>query len=247
MRPELYDEHYELETTHWWFRGRRRILLRLLELHLPPPPAGGRREILDVGCGAGGMASSLASLGRIRGVDSDARAIELSRKRGIEVELLTGPALPFDPETFDVVTLLDVLEHLDDDAAMLGEIRRVLKPGGALLLSVPAYRFLWGAQDVVSHHRRRYVAPEIRRLLARSGFDVCRLSYFNTLLFPVIAAVRLLRKRIRPSAPARSDFAMTPPGRTNDLLAWLFGAESRLLGRVDLPFGVSILGLAFKD
>jgi SAM-dependent methyltransferase len=154
--------------------------------------------------------------------------------------------LPFEDNTFDVITILDVLEHLDDDRAMLRELHRVLRRGGLLLLSVPAYRFLWGPQDEIAHHKRRYVSPEIKQRLREAGFKLRRLSYFNTFLFPAIAGVRVLRPYKPGSADLKSDFTMTKPGPMNSLLGRLFALEAPLVERVDLPFGVSILGLAYK-
>jgi SAM-dependent methyltransferase len=247
MRREFYAEYFQTEDRHWWFLGRREIFLRLLDRYLGPAPENPARRVLDVGCGTGTMVRHLSRYGRAEGIDADSEAIRFCRERGIErVRHVASLPLPFDEDTFVLVTALDVLEHIDDDAAMLAEIHRVLSPGGKLLVSVPAYRFLWGPQDVISEHKRRYVARELEARLAGAGFELQRLSYFNTFLFPPIAAIRLLRiSRIRKHE-LRSDFELTKPGRINALLARLFALEAPLLERLDLPFGVSILGLAFK-
>jgi SAM-dependent methyltransferase len=247
MRPEFYREYFEVEGRHWWFLGRREIFLRILDRYLTAAPARRSRKILDVGCGTGTMIRELMRFGRAEGIDADAAAIDFCRRRGIEaVRQASSLSLPYDASSFDLVTALDVLEHLDDDRTMLEEIRRVLRPGGTFLLSVPAYPLLWGAQDEISHHRRRYVSREVKQRLTEAGFDIQRLSYFNTFLFPAIASVRLLR-RIRPSSSElRSDFEMTQPGRFNAFLGRLFRLEAGLLERTDLPFGVSILALSRK-
>ena len=192
MRKDFYAEYFEVEDRHWWFLGRRRILLSLLARHLPETEH--ERRIVDVGCGTGTMLQQLSRFGRVQGADGDPEAIRFCRERGLpDIELIRLPVLPFDDAAFDLLTLLDVLEHVDEDFETLQSIHRVLKPGGTLLLAVPAFRFLWGQQDEISLHKRRYVVGEIRELLTRAGFEIVKLSYFNTFLFPFIAGIRVLR------------------------------------------------------
>jgi SAM-dependent methyltransferase len=246
MRREFYAEYFQIEDRHWWFLGRREIFIRLLDRYLCPTPEDHTRRILDVGCGTGTMLRHLSRYGRVEGIDADPEAVRFSRERGVEhARHVDSLPLPFQDGTFALVTALDVLEHIDDDAAMLAEIHRVLAPAGKLLVSVPAYRFLWGPQDVISEHKRRYVRRELKARLVGAGFEIERLSYFNTLLFPPIAAIRVLRlNRIR--GRERSDFELTKPGWLNAVLARLFALEAPLLERLDLPFGVSILGFASR-
>lgn len=246
MRADFYRDYFQIEEGHWWFRGRRAIFLRLLDRYLPPPDRGDRK-VLDVGCGSGVMLRRLERYGSVTGIESEEEAVRVARTRGVDaVQLAEAPPLPFGDASFDLVTALDVLEHIDDDVEMLRETSRVLRPGGMVLLSVPAYGFLWGLQDEVAHHRRRYVAREVAERVERAELEIARVSYFNTILFAPIAVVRLLRRlRTRPSE-LRSDFDMTRPGRLNALLARVFASEARVIERVDLPFGVSIVGLAFK-
>jgi SAM-dependent methyltransferase len=189
------------------------------------------------------MVRELGRFGTVTGLDADPQAVAFCRARGLDsVALLEGARLPVEDASLDVVTAFDVLEHLDDDAALAAEMRRVLRPGGTAMVTVPAYRWMWGPQDEISHHRRRYVRPEVRALLAGAGLEVRRASYFNTLLFAPIAGIRVLR---RDGGEVRSDFEMTPPGRLNGGLAAVFGAEAPLLARgASLPFGVSILAVA---
>ncbi|MEA3207923.1 MAG: hypothetical protein QOE70_980 [Chthoniobacter sp.] len=243
MHKDFYAEYFEVEDRHWWFLGRRRILLSLLEKHLPPTSAD--RQILDIGCGTGTMLQHLARFGTVQGADGDLEAIRFCRERGIpDVRQITLPALPFPANSFDLVTLLDVLEHVDEDLETLRSIARILKPDGTLLLSVPAFRFLWGRQDEISLHKRRYVRGEIRTLLHQAGFKIRKLSYFNTLLFPPIAAIRLLKPFRRSDEPLTSDFSVRVPAWINSMLAALFGAESGVLRHTSFPFGVSIVALA---
>lgn len=243
MHKDFYAEYFEVEDRHWWFLGRRRILLSLLEKYLPPAPR--ERQILDIGCGTGTMLQHLAKFGRVQGADGDSEAIRFCRERGLpEVQQITLPALPFAPESYDLITLLDVLEHVDEDLATLRSIHRVLKPGGTLLLAVPAFPFLWGRQDEISLHKRRYVRDQIRTLLEQADFEIVRLSYFNTFLFPAIAAIRLLKPYRREAEPLTSDFSLQIPAWANALLSRLFAAEALVLRHGSFPFGVSIFALA---
>lgn len=191
------------------------------------------------------MLTYLARFGNAEGVDIDAEAVGYCHDRGLQqVTQSAADSLPFDNDTFELVTALDVIEHIDDDLGALREIRRVLRPGGRLLLTVPAYRFLWGRQDEINLHKRRYVALEVRKRLQSAGFDVQRLTYMNTLLFPAIAAIRLIRHVLPAPAEPPSDFAFPAPRPLNVLLSAVFGAERYVLSRFDIPFGVSILALA---
>lgn len=246
MDLDFYRRYYEIEDRHWWFVGRRQIFLRLLDCYFSAP-AGRAGAVLDVGCGTGTMLGHLERYGTVRGVDASEEAVRFCHERGVAgVTQADGVPLPFEPESFDLVTALDVIEHVDRDDELLAELRRITRPGGTLLVSVPAYRFLWGLQDEVSHHKRRYTARELRERMTEAGWSLRRLSYFNTLLFPPIAAVRLARRGGKP-AKVQSDFELTKPGRLNTVLARAFSAEAPLVERMDLPFGVSVLALASRD
>jgi SAM-dependent methyltransferase len=244
MREDFYAEYFRVEDRHWWFVGRRRIVLAMLDRYLPPAPTDRPRRILDVGCGTGTMLGHLGRLGEAQGVDADPNAIGFCRERGEQrVQQLEGDELPFPDDSFDLVTSLDVLEHIDDDATTAAEIRRVLRPGGTFLATVPAHMWMWGPQDEISHHFRRYDARGFRLLLEGAGLTVRRLTPFNTLLFPPIAAIRLAR-RLRPArGEAHSDFEVAEGALTNRMLTPVFSAEARLLPRRDLPFGVSLLAV----
>jgi SAM-dependent methyltransferase len=247
MKEEFYTLYYELEDKHWWFIGRRQTFIQLLDRYLPAPPDGRARKILDFGCGTGTFLGYLARYGDAQGVDVDEQAIDYCHKRGVHnVQLVSGFPLPFEDNSFDLVTILDVLEHIEDDKGTLNELLRVLRPGGMLMVAVPAYRFLWGPQDEISNHKRRYIAPQMRRLLKKSGFRVRRLSYFNTFLFPAIALVRVLRPYLPRQFQVQSDCTVTKMGPLNRVLGGIFALEAPLVRRVSLPFGVSIVGLAHK-
>jgi SAM-dependent methyltransferase len=245
MDKAFYAEYYEIEDRHWWFAGRRQILLRVLEREL------GERardlDILDFGCGTGTMLGHLARFGDPGGVDIDESAIDFCHQRGVDAARRIEPGpLPYADASFDLVTALDVIEHIEDDRATLAELDRVLRPGGHLLVAVPAMPFLWGPQDEISQHFRRYTAPVLRERLREAGFAVHRLSYFNTILFPGIAAVRLLR-RDRGNGEVKSDFTLTDrESLMNRVLTRVFAAEAPFVSRRDLPFGVSLLAFAEK-
>lgn len=243
MDAEFYRAYYDLEGRHWWFIGRRKLFLRLLERRFPP--AARPIDVLDFGCGTGAFLEQLDRFGAVSAVDADASAVAFCHERGRDEVRLAPPGapLPFADAAFDLVTSLDVIEHIDDDVAALAELRRVLRPGALLLVAVPAYMFLWGKQDEISHHRRRYTASTLRRALADAGFRVDRTSYFNALLFPPIAAVRLGRRLLRRPGGRQSDFELGP-AHLNGILGAVFGAEAGLVARRGLPFGVSLLALA---
>ncbi len=179
-------------------------------------------------------------------MDRSARALSFSRTRGLR-ELVGGDAgaLPFDSATFDAVVALDVVEHCADDGRVVSELARVLKPGGTLVVTVPAFQALWSEHDEALHHLRRYRRHQVRALLDGAALEIRTLSYFNTLLFPAIAAVRL-GKRLLPRRRVPQSDASTPPKLLNELLWLIFSLERRLLRRVRLPVGVSILAVATR-
>jgi len=240
----LYAEYARIQDRHWWFVGRRRIVSAILEAELGPGPRPGRR-IVDIGCGTGTNLDLLGEFGHVEGVDAERAAVEHCHRMGYRaVRHFTGSELPYPDASVDLITLMDVIEHVEDDHALLSEARRVLVPGGSVLVTVPAYTWMWGRQDEIAHHYRRYTRPRLLSALRRAGLQTDRSSYFNTLLFPPIAMVRLARRLASEPDSLRSDFELTKPGRVNSLLARVFGWEATLLPRMTMPFGVSILTLA---
>jgi SAM-dependent methyltransferase len=243
MRQATYEVEAQVERKHWWFRGRRRLLARLIDGLDPALPRDAR--VLDVGCGTGANGPVLAGGGRTAyGIDMSAVPLGLggTGERG-HAARLRGDArrLPFADASFDLVVALDVLEHILDDDAAARELRRVTRPGGALIAFVPALEWLWGLQDDVSHHLRRYHKRELREVIAGAGFRIERLTYFNTLLLPPIAAARLAMRVRRPSIASENEVG----GRlTNAVLGGIFALEAPLLSRLDLPVGVSLACVA---
>jgi SAM-dependent methyltransferase len=242
MDDALYLQHDVLEEDHWWFVGRRRIVVSVLRSFLPHDR--GTPRLLDLGCGTGGMLKAFQELGEATGMDSSSFAIERARERSrcrVEWGMLPEP-IPFEPMSFDVVTALDVIEHVDDDRAALGAIHTLLRPGGLFVCTVPAFAFLWSGHDEINHHRRRYRRAELRERLLDSGFRIRKLTYFNFLLFVPIALVRLLGRLTRRKG---SDFEIPSRG-INAMLERIFGAERHLVRLTSLPFGVSLLAVCEK-
>lgn len=244
MERHTYAIMYEVEGSHWWFAGRRRILESFIrgiitDLNLQGRPP----RILDVGCGTGANLEMLAQFGETEGVDVSEDALAFCRARGLsDVKLGAAEQLPYADASFDLVTALDVVEHLDDDAAGLSEMRRVLRPGGRALLFVPAFMWLWGVQDDVSHHRRRYTLPQLTERVRAAGFVVERATYANVTFFAPILAGRLLMRATGARPASENNINVSA---LNGVLGRLFGAERFWLGRgLNFPFGVSAVCVA---
>jgi SAM-dependent methyltransferase len=235
MHPLVLRQHLELEERHWWFLARRRILLNVLERNLDQK---GELQVLDVGCGGGATMESLRRYGRVQGMEISEEAVEYNRARGREVSLGYIERMPFPDSRFDLALALDIIEHVPDDLQALRELFRIIRPGGSLLITVPALRILWSTHDVANRHYRRYTLGELRKQVETAGFEVITATYFNTLLFPLILALRWLW-RLHPKRTA-SDFAEVPR-LLNTLLTEIFSLEKLFVGRTKLPFGVSAL------
>ena len=238
MERKVYEQMAKLDAMHWWFTARRRILDGVIE-RIVRPPADSR--ILELGAGTGHNLEMLSRFGRVEASELDPVARELASERlGRPVVEAALPGLSMFPaDSYDLVALLDVLEHVPDDKNSLRAIYQLLKPGGALLLTVPINPWMWSAHDVAHHHHRRYRRSEIRKLALDAGYDIDMLSPFNSLLFPPIAAVRLVGKL---TGKDDSDDAM-PSAPVNKVLDAVFGMERGLIGRVPLPFGVSLVAV----
>lgn len=243
----MYQEFAEIfEAQHWWFVGRRRIVADLLASSLPSKRA---LRILDIGCGTGGMIPVLSEHGRVTAVDGAEQAIEYSRQRYARIAELIRVDFPdqMPPgKNYDLVTLFDVLEHLEDDGQALKLVHDLLAEGGTLLVTVPAHPFLWSPHDEINRHQRRYIRRELNARILQSGLVLKRISFFNTFLFPWICASRFLRRSLAHDGERRSDFQL-PHRWLNRGLANLFGAERFLLRHFDLPVGVSLIALAEKQ
>ncbi len=252
MEEQEYHTIYELEETHWWYLGLHGLVKDALARHSRPPSGGdGKAALLDAGCGAGKLLKDLsANYDPSVGVDISPVGLSLCAKRGLG-KLVTGSVseLPFKAECFDAAISLDVIYHMQvpDDRAALKELQRVLKPGGVLVLNLPAFEFLSGSHDRQVHTRRRYTTKELRRKLLSSGFEVEELTYRNAFLFPVIFLVRAIQKLTGSAERGTGKSDVTGlPRPVNRLLTSLLLFENRLLKKVSLPFGSSVFCVARK-
>jgi SAM-dependent methyltransferase len=243
MHPEEYRVMFELEDQYWWYRGVRTLIKTWLDRYAPRDAM-----ILDGGCGTGANLELLQHYGSAIGVDISDKAIEFCRARGIAANrafIASLNELPFPNHSFDLAISFEVICNIADDQATFAELARVLKPGGRLIVQVPAYQWLWGMHDVAVGHQRRYSARDLREKLARAGMALERLTHANALMFPAIAADRLLRRGFSEGKPVRSDLAPLPR-LVNAILSALYVMEMRIVSRVNMPYGVSLVALARK-
>jgi len=239
LNPEAYLEMADTESRHWWFTGRRRILSSLIaSLSLP-----GEARILEVGSGTGGNLEMLSRFGKVSSVEMDetARAIA-AEKTGGAFDIRDGICpdnMPFEPdEKFDLICLFDVLEHIENDVGALASLRELLSNDGQVLVTVPAYKWLWSTHDQFLHHKRRYSSRELISKLDETGYRVAKVSYFNTFLLPLAAGARMIDKL----AGRESASGTSVPGRlVNSILHNIFSFERFFLGWMSFPFGVSIV------
>jgi Methylase involved in ubiquinone/menaquinone biosynthesis len=237
VQTEEYRRLFAYEDRYWWFVARRRLALDWLARAAP-----GARRVLDLGCGTGAL---LGELGRGTigyGVDRSEVALEYCRERGRRrLVLADAEALPFADRSLDAIVATDVIEHVAGDARAAAEARRVLRPGGVVILSVPAFAWLWGPHDVALMHHRRYRRAQVRALLEEAGFRVEKLSYSVFFLFPAVVAIRAL-DRLRKGEP---EVRLPPvPGWLNRMLVALHALEARLAWRLPLPWGSSVVAVA---
>lgn len=243
MEEILYREMFELESSHWWFVARREIVLAHINQFLPSKKGN---QILDVGCGTGAFLEYLEHFGVVHGLDASSTAIQFCHQRGKHrVQKGNLPdSIPFNEESFNLITTLDVLEHIDDDFLSIKKIYRLLKRKGVFLCTVPAFPFLWSGHDNIHHHFRRYFMKGLKEKLMGAGFKIIKISYYNIFLFPIIALIRLARKT-NPKLQYASD-AQMPPFILNSCLKHLLVSEKYLLKYINLPFGVSMIAVCEK-
>lgn len=247
MNVAEYERMYRLEDSYWWFVARHRLIEALLRARYgAPKPDTSSLTILDIGCGTGAMSSRLTRWGRVVSADFSPLALQFSRRRGLK-NLVGADAmnLPFACNAFDLLVAMDMLEHLPDDCAALREFYRVLKPGGRVFATVPAYPHLWSEHDHALMHHRRYQRFEVAERFHSVGFRLEKLSHTMTLLYPLVAAQRRLNARKPPQDPPQAAMPQVP-GPVNAALTGLLTAENALARRLNFPFGVTILCVAVK-
>lgn len=244
MQQHTYAIMDRVEDSHWWFVGRRAILESFLrDIVSKLKRSGDPIRILDVGCGTGANLEMLSQFGAAEGVDVSDDALEFCRRKGLSVQKGLAETLPYEDETFDVTTALDVVEHLDDDIAGLKEMYRVTKTGGYSLIFVPAFMWLWGVQDDISNHRIRYTKQQIIERLEQAGYKVERATYANFTFFAPILGGRTLMKLTGIKPESENNITISA---LNGFFGKIFSAERYILKNFDFPFGVSIVITAKK-
>lgn len=240
MDSQIYQEMMAVENEHWWFVARRLIIEQVIkQLNLPKDA-----EILEAGCGTGGNLAMLARHGKVYGIELNQTAQNLASN--LQIGLIVSGCLPhdipFENEKFDLIVLLDVLEHLEEDEASLKALYDKLKPSGWLLITVPAHPWLWSKHDELLHHKRRYKLKNLRQLVSFTGYKIHFISYFNFVLFPLISLALFVQNLLDKGGNEQE----IPPNLINRILTFLFALETFVIGRLFLPFGVSILLYAQK-
>ena len=239
------DRDYELQThqaedRHWWYRGRRTVLDGVIAaLHLTPGA-----QILDAGCGSGRNMVELQRYGAVTGIELSETSVALARERHAG-EVVSGSVLemPFADGRFELAVSLDVIEHLEDDLGALRELRRTVKPGGALLVTVPAYQWLWSGHDEINHHHRRYTRRSLQRVAEQAGWEQVRTTYFNSLLLPVAIVLRVLDRFSRKPTESSLDL-WVPPEPVNWALERPLAIEAAMIRRGGrIPAGLSLLAV----
>lgn len=240
MHAEEYARMYELEDHYWWFVARRRLALKLLRNAIK----SARPRVLDLGCGTGVISRELSQWADPVSLDMSELALAFSKKRGLhDLVQARGEFLPIRSESVDAILALDIFEHIDDDHAAFREAFRVLKPGGLLVLSVPAFKSLWGPHDIALMHFRRYTRPQMRQRLRDVGFAIKRLSYSVFFLFPAVVLVRIAEKRRK--GEAKASLPKVSKG-FNRALVKLQDLEAGLIAGASLPWGSSVIAVAQK-
>ncbi|CAM2057547.1 conserved hypothetical protein [Desulfovibrionales bacterium] len=238
MEREIYDRISTIEDRHWWFVGRRRILAAVISrLSLPP-----NANILDAGCGTGGNLPMLGRFGKVCAFEPDDQARDDAQAKG-PFDIRPGflpHNLPFEPGVFNLVTAFDSLEHMDQDTDCLAALSHMLTTDGYLLATVPAYPFLWSHHDELHHHKRRYYKGKLATITRAAGLRICCLTYYNSLLFPAVAAMRLIKNALG----IYSSDDIFPSPLLNHLLLALFTLERHTVCCLSHPPGISLLLLA---
>jgi SAM-dependent methyltransferase len=248
MNVEEYEKMYNQENTYWWFQGRKHILFKMIRHY--DLLKNGKARVLDIGCGTGLILQGISGESCAIGVDFSAKALSFCEKRNLK-NLVRGDVrdLPIATSSVDLVLALDLLEHIEDDKGLMNEIRRVLRPEGYLLATVPAHRYLWSEHDEALHHYRRYSKTDFRDLVKKEGFTLIKYSYVISLTFLPILIFRLIQKACRffkPSKNKPKTHIIILPEGLNALLIRILEMEAGILKHQNFPFGVSLLCIAQK-
>ncbi len=241
MEKYLYPHFYEIENEHWWFAARQKILFNFVEKIFNFP---NHANMLDVGCGTGAILDMFSKKFNCFGQDTSSDAIEFCKKRNLKnVYLGTLNEIELERNTFDLITAFDVLEHIEDEISVLKEMKNLLKDDGRILVTVPAFQFLWGIHDEVTHHKRRYIKPSLKNVIEKSGLKVERISYFNFFLFPIAVLKRFTAKLFNSNSA--NDLEIPTP-ILNSILKNIFETEKNILPKINFPFGLSLIAVLKK-
>ena len=242
MNINMYRMFFEVQKKHWWFVTKKEIVIDTIAKHFNKHADV---KVLDIGCGSGLMLNALENVGQTFGMDMSDDAINFSKEifSGKVEQGFLPDQIPYAENYFDLITALDVIEHVDEDVNSLKAIRAHLVADGKAVITVPAYMFLWSKFDEMNEHKRRYTLTELNAKLVQAGFTVEKISYYNTLLFPVVFVVRMLNNLLKRDGSSDVDM---PNAQLNFVLKKIFGIEKYLLRFINLPFGVSILAVVKK-
>ena len=244
MEQKEYKIMSDIEGKHWWFRARRKIVSSMIEeLNLSQ-----NAQILEVGCGTGGNLAMLAEFGDVYAVELNKEAAKFAEEKKVAKSVIQAKLpqeVPYKDKKFDLIVFLDVVEHIEEDKETLKAINGILSDNGVLLITVPAFQFLWSEHDVALHHKRRYNKAQLKALIANSGYKTKYVSYYNFVLFPLVSAIRFMNNSLGIKSN-ESDSKM--PGKfVNFILEKLFASERIVLGKFVFPFGVSLILTAVKN
>lgn len=241
MKTDEYAIMHRIEQTYWWFVGKRFLVKSTLKRL--STKGSKQNEILDIGCGTGIILKLLERYGNAYGVELSEEAIRFLKQRDLNLVVRSdaSKSIPFKTNSFSAITCLDVLEHLEDDRILIGEMFRICKPGGYVIVTVPAFESLWSPHDVALHHKRRYTKQQLLRRVRQFNWQILQSSYYNTTLFLPILATRKLRTLLSKNRDAHSDFFIGLPAWLNRTLSLLFVSEIYCLRFLNFPFGVSLL------
>jgi len=242
MNINLYRVFFEVQKKHWWFVAKKDIILDTISRWCH---TNHKMKVLDIGCGSGLMLNSLEKVGHTFGMDMSDDAIGFSKEifDGRVEKGLLPDQIPYDDNFFDLIIALDVIEHVDQDVESLISMRSCLKSDGTAIITVPAYMFLWSRFDELNEHKRRYSIEELKSKLLQAGFKIDKISYYNTLLFPIVCIVRFSNKLLKRDGSSDTDLPNKP---VNSILRFIFGIEKYLLRFANLPFGVSLIAVVKK-
>ena len=241
MEKYLYDELFNHETKHWWFLARREIIVRLLQYFSPDKD----NALLDIGCGCGANLVTLSRYYNCQGVEPSDEGIDYCAQRKLKVKNGFLPdKIDYPDNSFDIITMIDVLEHIEQDGLAVKTVNRLLKKDGIFLATVPAYQWLYTKRDEFHHHYRRYSKSQLESIISSSGLKKIILSYYNTLLFPLALAERGTKKLLKKDKPEPD--LVIPPKPINNFFKSVFAFEKKLLPRIPLPYGLSLIAVYKK-